>query len=141
LAKAVKPGGVILVSTPNKHMFPSFNPYHLHEFACDELGALFRRHFQDVTVYGVFGDKTVLDYRTSKQRVSDGILKLDFLKLREVLPQSIIRALYGFVSFFIIKRVSFWRHHKQVVGVTEANFIIKDTDMERALDFIVVARA
>lgn len=140
LSSVTKPGGTIIVSTPNKDIFPSFNPYHVHELGYQEMQDLFVRHFNNVQLYGVLGDDTVLSYRTSKQKIGDAILKIDFLKLRTLLPQPFIRALYAFVSLFIIKQVSMWKHYDQVVRLTAANFHVSSQNVTTALDFIAVAK-
>lgn len=140
LAAVTKPGGSIMVSTPNTNMFHSFNPYHVHEVDAEEMKSLFKRHFPDSTVYGVFGDESVLRYRTGKQKISDMILRIDFLKAREWLPGPILRAVYAFVSFFLIKKISFWKHAKEIVRVTTDNFTVSENNIEQALDFIAVAK-
>jgi 2-polyprenyl-3-methyl-5-hydroxy-6-metoxy-1,4-benzoquinol methylase len=51
LARVLKPGGVVLVSTPNKRRTEKFsekNPYHLKEFYPEEFSALLARHFKHV---------------------------------------------------------------------------------------------
>jgi ubiquinone/menaquinone biosynthesis C-methylase UbiE len=37
LARVVAPSGVVLVSSPNPHVYPAGNPFHVHEFTPDEL--------------------------------------------------------------------------------------------------------
>jgi SAM-dependent methyltransferase len=140
LFQVTKPGGVILVSTPNTDMFHSFNPYHVHEVNFTEIDALFRRHCREYTIYGVFGDESVIAYRTSKQRVGDKVLQLDFLHARNWLPGPILRALYAFVSFFIIKRSSFKKHSEEINRITTKNFSVSEQNAEHSLDFIVVAK-
>lgn len=140
LSAVTKPGGLILVSTPNTNMFHSFNPYHTHEVTYKEMSDLFARHFKEFTIYGVFGDASVMRYRTGKQKISDMILRADVLKAREWLPGPILRAVYAFVSFFFIKKISFWKHEKEIMGVTTENFTVSEQDVEKALDFIAVAQ-
>ncbi len=140
LVAVTKPGGLILISTPNKNVFRSFNPYHVHELDRNEIQALFNKHFSKFTVYGVFGDEAVMRYRQGKQRLSDMILRLDFLRLRELLPGPVLRAVYAFVSFFVIKKISFWKYSKKINAVTTSNFRINEESVEQALDFMVVAK-
>lgn len=137
--KAVtKPQGKIFVSTPNKAMFSSFNPYHVKELTYEELFTLFSSHFTSFEIYGVFGDSKVIEYKTSKHRISSRILSLDVLSLRTKLPQPIVRWIYGVVSLRIIKGWSF-KKHKDIVRVTTENFTVDKKDIHNALDFIVVA--
>ncbi len=140
LMAVTKPGGLILVSTPNTNMFHSFNPYHVHEVDDAEMRDLFARHFKESTLYGVFGDESILRYRTGKQKISDLILRIDFLKARDWMPKPLLRAVYAFVSLFLIKKISFWKHSKEVMRVTTKNFRVSEEDIEHSLDFIAVAK-
>ncbi|MBI3255629.1 MAG: class I SAM-dependent methyltransferase [Candidatus Andersenbacteria bacterium] len=138
LKAVTAPGGMVIVSTPNTEMFHSFNPYHVHEVAVPEFRALCMRHFLHFEVLGVFGDEAVLSYRRGKQKVSDLILKFDVLQARTWLPSGLLRGLYAFISFFIIKRVSLWRHYEEVTKLTTQNFELRGDNLKQALDFIAV---
>lgn len=48
LARVLAPGGVMLVSSPNRGVYPEGNPYHFHEFKPDELEADLRRRVANV---------------------------------------------------------------------------------------------
>jgi SAM-dependent methyltransferase len=64
LTRALRPNGVLVVSSPNRDVYPPGNPYHVHEFLPDELeGALAGRlanvrlvRQQDWLATGVFED-------------------------------------------------------------------------------------
>lgn len=138
LKAVTAPGGIVVVSTPNTEMFHSFNPYHVHEVAVPEFRALFTRHFARIELLGVFGDEGVLAYRRGKQKISDMILRFDVLKARTWLPSGLLRGLYAFISFFIIKQVSLWRHYDEVTRLTTGNFEVRGDNLKQALDFIAV---
>ncbi|MEK7499618.1 MAG: class I SAM-dependent methyltransferase [Patescibacteria group bacterium] len=139
LAAVARPGGIILVSTPNKKVFPSFNPYHVHELDYNEIHNLFARNFQESKIYGVFGDEAVMRYRESKQKVSDAILRIDFLQARNWLPRKLLLAIYAFVSYFLIKKISFLKHAKEITHITTDNFAVRENYAKDSLDFIAVA--
>jgi ubiquinone/menaquinone biosynthesis C-methylase UbiE len=141
LRSALKPGGTLIVSTPNKKIFPSFNPYHVHELDYDEMNSLFCRYFSDVAMYGVFGNSKVMAYRASKQVITDRVLGLDRWRLRERLPAALLKIIYAVVSFFVIKQFSFWRHRQAVVDSSTADFTVSQEGVERALDLLCVARS
>ncbi len=48
LAGTLGPGGVLLVSSPNKDVYPPGNPYHVHEFRPDELAEALAARFAHV---------------------------------------------------------------------------------------------
>lgn len=54
LERALRPGGALVLSTPNRVTFPAgINPFHAHEFDAAELAALLGRHFSDVRLLGL----------------------------------------------------------------------------------------
>lgn len=53
-ALALRPGGVLVLSTPNRITFPAgINPLHAHEYDAAELAAVLGRHFSDVRLLGL----------------------------------------------------------------------------------------
>lgn len=50
LARVVAPDGILLVSSPNREVYPSGNPHHLHELTPRELEAALRRRFDRVAL-------------------------------------------------------------------------------------------
>jgi SAM-dependent methyltransferase len=51
--RALTPGGVLIVSTPNGRIFPPGNPSHVHEYDAEELEGLLGAHFDSVRLAGV----------------------------------------------------------------------------------------
>ncbi len=53
-ARALRPNGRLIVSTPNRATFPGgVNPFHTHEFVAEELEGLLRTAFRAVQVLGL----------------------------------------------------------------------------------------
>jgi ubiquinone/menaquinone biosynthesis C-methylase UbiE len=48
LARVLRPGGVLLLSSPNREQYPPGNPHHLRELTADELRALLSELFAHV---------------------------------------------------------------------------------------------
>jgi SAM-dependent methyltransferase len=71
LRRVVRPGGGLVLSTPNAQVTARYprNPYHVHEFVPDELRDLLARHYRRVTLLG--------------QRVSPAYRVVPFLPGRE----------------------------------------------------------
>lgn len=51
LRRVLRPNGVLAVSSPNRGVYPSGNPFHLHELTSQELAAALRSRFQSVAIY------------------------------------------------------------------------------------------
>ncbi len=53
-SQVLRPGGVLVLSTPNRLTFPAgINPFHVQEFDPDELSELLRPHFPEFRLLGV----------------------------------------------------------------------------------------
>jgi SAM-dependent methyltransferase len=51
LRRVLRADGLLLVSSPNRGVYPSGNPFHLHEYTPDELELALRRRFRHVSRY------------------------------------------------------------------------------------------
>jgi 2-polyprenyl-3-methyl-5-hydroxy-6-metoxy-1,4-benzoquinol methylase len=51
LRRVVRPGGVLIVSSPNPDVYPSGNDHHLHELRPDELRSLIEEQFETTQVF------------------------------------------------------------------------------------------
>jgi SAM-dependent methyltransferase len=49
--RVLSPEGALLISSPNRLVYPPGNPHHVHELAPDELEAALREHFDHVSLY------------------------------------------------------------------------------------------
>jgi SAM-dependent methyltransferase len=50
-ARVLRPGGVLIASSPNRAQYPPGNPYHVRELVPDELERLMRDAFLEVTLF------------------------------------------------------------------------------------------
>jgi SAM-dependent methyltransferase len=139
LARVSRPGGLVVASTPNRRVFPSYNPYHVREFDCVEFQTLCASVFPDVKIVGVFGDRSVLEYRQRKQVTGDWLLRLDVLRAREWMPRWLMQRVYDAASWTLLKRGTYLRHRALVDSITPKNFSVSAEHLADALDFVVLA--
>ncbi|HEY3714549.1 MAG TPA: methyltransferase domain-containing protein [Jatrophihabitantaceae bacterium] len=120
--RVLRPGGTLLVTTPNRLTFSPgretpINPYHTHEFTAAELS--------DLLTSGGFTDLDVRGLQAgARLRNLDAGLGGSFADAQLAAPPEQ------------------WSNElaQQVVGVTTADFVTTATDPDAALDLVVVAR-
>lgn len=119
IARVLKPGGVLILSTPNRLTFSPDgirNPFHTVEFSPSELRATLETSLTVERLAGTFHG----------WRIAAG----------EVLTRR------SFPERLISTPVPEWpaRLHRAVARVTPRDFRIRDTNVDRSLDLLAVAR-
>jgi SAM-dependent methyltransferase len=117
--RALRPDGVLLLSTPNRTTFSPDgprNPFHAHEFTAGELEGLARTVFGDVRILG-------LHHR--------GLLRAHEALADRSLPAALVER--GYQGLSPAGRALVW-------AVREGNFRLARRGVERSLDLVAVCR-
>ncbi len=96
--RVLKPGGKLIVTTPNKKMSLTRNPWHIREYLVPELKTLLKQHFPEVKPLGVYGDDTVMEYYYANKKAVERITKFDFLNLQYKLPRWCLQIPYDIMN-------------------------------------------
>ena len=118
-ARVLAPGGVLIISTPNRLTFSPDglrNPFHTFEFAPDELRATIAKQFSSIELSGTFHGARV--------RLLETIL-------RKPLPERLIA-----------EPAPEWPGwlRASVAAIRPSDFVIRRNRLERSLDLIAIAR-
>ena len=100
-ARVLKPGGHLLLTTPNRLTSLSENPYHVREYTADELTELLSGVFSSVEMSGTFGNQKVTDFDAGREKAVKRIMALDPLGLRKLLPSSLINFAFAKLSVLV----------------------------------------
>ena len=74
----LRPGGTLMLTTPNVLQSFSENPCHLREYRAEQLEALLRPVFAEVKLLGVFGNERVREFdRNRLEHRGDGLGRRD----------------------------------------------------------------
>ena len=138
LKARIKPGGRLMLTTPNILKTFSENPYHVREYTGDQLRALLKGVFSEVEILGMHGNDKVKAFDAGRERAVKRILRLDPLGLRNFLPQALINA--AFAKLSVVVR----RSARQQAGTTEQirpeNFCVRTDAVDEALDLVALCR-
>lgn len=96
--RVLKNGGKLIVSTPNKKMSLTRNPWHIREYTIDELNQLLLKYFRSVEQFGVFGNQKVLDYYALNKISVKKFTRFDIFNLQYRLPRQLLQIPYDIAN-------------------------------------------
>ncbi len=136
LARVLVPGGLALISTPNRLESDGENPFHLREYAPEELERVLAPHFAEVEMLGVFALGAARRYHADRLRQIRRITRLDPLGLRRRLPRHLVDWLFARLSVVVRRLV---RRGGAMDRVDPSDFAIRPCDRQ-SLDCLAVCR-
>jgi 2-polyprenyl-3-methyl-5-hydroxy-6-metoxy-1,4-benzoquinol methylase len=136
--RVLKPGGVALLTTPNRSMSLTRNPWHVREYLAHELHRLAHSVFDQVEMKGITGNEKVMTYYRKNKAAVERITRWDILKLQYRLPAFLLRLPYE--VFNRINRNNLRNRSNELVdSITHEDYLLV-SDAEQALDLLVVVR-
>jgi 2-polyprenyl-3-methyl-5-hydroxy-6-metoxy-1,4-benzoquinol methylase len=136
--RVMKPGATALITTPNRKMSLSRNPWHIREYLADELLTLAKTIFSKAEMKGITGNEKVMAYYEENKRAVQKITKWDFLDLQNKLPASLLR-----IPYEVLNR---WNRNKLqitdndlVKNIRHEDYVVTDHAAE-ALDLLLIVK-
>lgn len=136
--RVLRPGGVCLVTTPNRPMSLSRNPWHIREYTASELTALAKEIFQSVEMKGISGNEKVMRYHERNRESVNRMMRWDFLDLQHRLPAALLRVPYDILNRLNRNKLR-TAADDLVTGISHEDYRITESDAE-ALDLFLVVR-
>lgn len=96
--RVLRPGGKFIVSTPNKDMSLTRNPWHVREYTVDEFKNLMSSYFNHVSAKGVFGRDKVMTYYAKNKKSVEAIRRFDLFGFEKRLPRWLLRIPYDLLN-------------------------------------------
>lgn len=112
--RVLKRGGKFIVSTPNRPMSLTRNPWHVREYTAEEFSALLS-DFTAVEALGVKGNERVWRYYEKNRESVRRIMRFDILRMQWWLPRWILQLPYD-----VMNRLNRRRLHSANTELTES---------------------
>ena len=136
--RVLKPGGLALLTTPNRPMSLSRNPWHIREYTSVELTQLAKEFFKDVEMKGITGNEKVMRYYERNKLSVNKTMRWDIFDLQYKLPALILR-----IPYEILNRLNRNKLKEQadelVTSIQHEDYILTD-QAETALDLFLTVR-
>jgi ubiquinone/menaquinone biosynthesis C-methylase UbiE len=136
--RVLRPGGVALLTTPNRKMSLSRNPWHIREYLPKELESLAARIFPKVEMKGIAGNDKVMAYYEENKKSVSRIMRFDIFNLQYRLPAALLRIPYEILNR--LNRNKLQSHdNKMVMDIRHEDYLVTD-DATDALDLLLIVR-
>lgn len=119
IKRILKPGGQLIITTPNALMSLTRNPWHVREYTPDQFETLLSSYFNSVKKYGIFGNEKIMTYYEKNKISVNRITRYDFFKLQYRLPRRLLQ-----IPYDILNRIN--RHRLLNQNTTLVQNITKD---------------
>jgi len=138
IRRVLRPGGVAILTTPNRIMSLSRNPWHIREYLPEELKSLAKKIFSIVDLKGITGNEKVMNYYHQNKKSVERITRFDFLNLQYRLPAGVLRVPYELLNRWNRNKLQAG-HQKLVQDIQHTDYLVVD-DPANALDLLLIVR-
>lgn len=136
--RVLRPGGKLIISTPNIRTSLTRNPWHVREYTVDEFKNLLGSRFHSVEALGVFGNAKVLDYYEKNRQSVENITRFDIFNMQHWLPRWILKIPYDLLNR-INRRRLLVDNRKLTTDITMDDYFLAPAD-DSCFDLYYIAQ-
>jgi 2-polyprenyl-3-methyl-5-hydroxy-6-metoxy-1,4-benzoquinol methylase len=136
--RVLKPGGILFLSTPNKSMSLTRNPWHIREYSQQGLAKLLSHSFKYFYIYGINGNEKTNQYFQLNKKYVEKIMKFDILDLQHRLPGWILRIPYDILNR-INRKLLYKSQKERCQSFSVSDYFLTDFTTD-CYDYLTIAR-
>jgi 2-polyprenyl-3-methyl-5-hydroxy-6-metoxy-1,4-benzoquinol methylase len=138
ILRVLKPGGIALLTTPNRKLSLTRNPWHIREYVPAELEQLARRFFHQTEMKGITGNEKVMRYYEENKRSVKRFTRWDIFNLQYKVPPSLLRIPYEILNRWNRNKLQS-QGNELVRSIRHDDYLVTN-DPSNALDLLLIAR-
>jgi ubiquinone/menaquinone biosynthesis C-methylase UbiE len=138
ISRVLKPEGLALITTPNRPMSLSRNPWHEREYTADELTLMAQKYFSTVEMKGIAGNEKVMQYYVSNKKSVDKMMRWDIFDLQHKLPAAVLRVPYEMLNRLNRDRLK-ESADELVTSIRHDDYMLSD-EPAKSLDLFLMAK-
>lgn len=136
--RVLKPGGQLILTTPNRYTSLTRNPWHIREYIPTEMQAILEKTFDTVDLQGVYGNEKIMAYYLKNKASVERITRFDIFNLQHNLPRWMLK-----IPYDILNRLNRKRLHQGNSDLTKdikaSDFFIAPVKND-CLDYFAIAK-
>jgi hypothetical protein len=133
----VKPGGKVLITTPNIKRSLARNPFHVHEYTFDEMNGEVSMYTKNFEMQGLNASERVRKYYEENGKFVRMILKWDVLGLHKILPAKILFIPYNWITSLMRNKLK--EQVSQTADISTGDFFLQKKNLDDCWDIFVIA--
>jgi 2-polyprenyl-3-methyl-5-hydroxy-6-metoxy-1,4-benzoquinol methylase len=138
LYRVLKPGGKLILTTPNIKMSLTRNPWHVREYTPEQLFNLLNGIFDQVEMKGIFGKDKVMAYYEANKKSVEKITRFDILNLQYKLPRRVLQIPYDILNRMNRKKLH--KNNNSVSASVQLQDYFLDIANNQCLDLFMIAQ-
>jgi SAM-dependent methyltransferase len=137
IKRVLKPGGKLIMTTPNIKMSLTRNPWHIREYSPEQMNNVVKSIFDSHELKGIFGNEKVMDYYQKNKESVARITRWDILNMQYWMPGWLLQIPYDILNRF--NRHGLQDDNGEIVNTVDyTDYKIEESNNE-CLDHFVVA--
>ncbi len=136
--RILRKGGEFIVSTPNRKMSLTRNPWHVREYTIEEFKKLLSEDFPHVEALGVSGNEKIMQYYEKNKKSVERITRFDIFNLQYRLPRFVLQIPYDILNR--INRRKLLKNNTSLVSDISMDDYRIEKAHDRCFDLFYIAR-
>ena len=136
--RILKPGGTLLITTPNIKKSLARNPFHVHEYTFDEMRGEVGTMTGNFELQGLNGNERVNTYYKENGKFVRMILRFDIFKMHRWLPSAWLSKPYNWITSLMRNRLK--EKVDTTTDITTNDFFLQKDGLDECWDIYLIAR-